>query len=391
MTGLASELRLQIEWISRLVAHNTTSRLSNHPLIDDVETYLNHLGVASRRIPNSDGSKANLFFSIGPRVEGGVILSGHSDVVPVDGQAWNSDPFGVQMRGSRLYGRGTADMKSFLGIALSLVPEMLAADLKRPIHIAISHDEEDGLVGAPALIAALKAEIPSPSAVIVGEPTEMAVVEAHKGITGYRTTVFGHEAHSSQPQLGVSAIMTGAKLMAHIGALAEELADRPLPGSEFIPPHSTISVGTVAGGTSPNILARQCEFIWDVRAISWGEQERIVAAVLSRARSLEKEMKTRFEDCGIVNELLVDAPPLEPDPANGAVSLLRQLTGRNSVCSVSYAAEAGMFQKAGFAVAICGPGSIEQAHKPDEYIELTEVQAGTNMQRRLIQQLALDR
>lgn len=388
MTNLASELRPQIEWISRLVAHDTTSRLSNHSLIDDVETYLTRLGIASRRIPNQDGSKANLFFTVGPKVEGGVILSGHSDVVPVDGQAWNSDPFEVQMRGSRLYGRGTADMKSFLAIALSLVPEMLAADLKLPIHVAISHDEEDGLVGAPALISALEAEIPAPAAVIVGEPTGMAVVEAHKGITGYRTTFIGHEAHSSQPQLGISAIMMGAKLMAHIGNVADALAAERALDSDFTPPHSTISVGIVSGGTSPNILARQCEFIWDVRATSRREQQKIVGNVLSCAQELEKEMQARFPDCAIINEILVDAPPLEPDPASHAVSLLRDLTGRNSVSSVSYAAEAGMFQKAGFSTAICGPGSIEQAHKPDEYIELEQVQAGTHMQRRLIQRLA---
>jgi acetylornithine deacetylase len=386
--SLAAELRPQIEWIARLVGHNTTSRLSNHPLIDDVATYLGGLGVESRRIANSDGSKANLFFTVGPSVEGGVVLSGHSDVVPVDGQAWNSDPFEAQLRGSRLYGRGTADMKSFIAIALSLVPEMLAANLKRPIHIAISHDEEDGLVGAPALISALEAEIPTPAAVIVGEPTEMSVVEAHKGITGYRTTVIGHEAHSSQPHLGVSAIMMGAKLMAHIGQVAEMLAAEPPLDSDFTPPHSTISIGVVSGGTSPNILARQCEFIWDVRATSRLEQENIVEHVLARAREIQAEMQARFADCAIINDVLVDAPPLEPDPANAAVSLLRDLTGKNSVCSVSYAAEAGMFQKAGFATAICGPGSIEQAHKPDEYIELEQIQAGTLMQRRLIRHLA---
>jgi acetylornithine deacetylase len=389
MTDLAAAVAPQIHWISRLVAHDTTSRLSNHPLIDDVETYLHGLGIQSRRIPNKDATKANLFFTVGPPVEGGIVLSGHSDVVPVDGQAWSSDPFKVQVRDGRLYGRGTADMKSFLGIALSLVPEMLAADLKRPIHIAISHDEEDGLVGAPALISALEIAVARPHAVIVGEPTNMAVVEAHKGITGYRTTIFGHEAHSSQPQLGLSAIMVGARLMAHIGALAEELAQAPLAGSDFTPPHSTISVGVVSGGTSPNILARQCEFIWDVRATSRHEQQEIVADVLSRAQELEVEMKSRFDDCGIVNQVLVDAPPLEPDPDNGAVSFLRELTGKNSVCSVSYAAEAGMFQKAGFQTAICGPGSIEQAHKPDEYIELEQVHAGTQMQRRLIRKLAL--
>ena len=390
MNDIETALQPQIKWISRLVAHNTTSRLSNNPLIDEVEDYLRGLGIVSRRVPNGDGTKSNLFFSIGPEVEGGVILSGHSDVVPVDGQDWASDPFVLEKRGSRLYGRGASDMKSFLAIALSLVPEMLTADLKRPIHVAISHDEEDGLVGAPALISALETHVPRPLAVIVGEPTEMAVVEAHKGITGYRTTVIGHEAHSSQPQLGVSAIMTGAKLMAHISNLAEALASEPLPASEFTPPHSTISVGVVSGGTSPNILARQCEFIWDVRATSRVEQHRIVDNVLRRANELEREMRERFDDCAIINQSLVDAPPLEPDPANRAVSLLRDLTGRNSVCSVSYAAEAGMFQKAGFAVALCGPGSIEQAHKPDEYIELDQVQAGTEMQRRLIRQLARD-
>lgn len=386
--SLADELRPQIEWIARLVGHNTTSRLSNHPLIDDVAAYLDDLGVQSHRVSNADGSKANLFFTIGPKVEGGVVLSGHSDVVPVDGQVWASDPFEAEVRGSRLYGRGTADMKSFIAIALSLVPEMLAADLKRPIHIAVSHDEEDGLVGAPALISALEAEIPAPAAVIVGEPTEMSIVQAHKGITGYRTTLIGHEAHSSQPALGVSAIMMGAKLMAYIGEVADALAAAPAPNSDFTPPQSTMTIGVVSGGTAANILARQCEFIWDVRAISRTEQAKIVEQVLARAKELEQEMQASFPDCQIVNEMLVDAPPLEPEPTNDAVSLLRDLTGRNSVCSVSYAAEAGMFQKAGFATALCGPGSIDQAHKPDEYIELEQIRAGIKMQRSLIRYLA---
>ncbi|MEM6477003.1 MAG: M20/M25/M40 family metallo-hydrolase, partial [Pseudomonadota bacterium] len=207
-----SDLKPQFDWIARLVRHDTTSRNSNLPLIEDVEQYLAEHEVASTRVPNADGTKANLYFSIGPAVEGGVVLSGHTDVVPVDGQPWDTDPWQVVEKDGKLFGRGTADMKSFSAIGLSLLPDMLAADLKRPIHFALSYDEEIGLLGAPAMIEEIKDVLPQPSAVIVGEPTDMQVVDGQKGVAIFRTEITGHEAHSSQPHRGASAIMAAGRL-----------------------------------------------------------------------------------------------------------------------------------------------------------------------------------
>ena len=209
-----TDLDAQISWIARLVAHDTTSRKSNLNLIEDVEGYLRDQGITPRRVPNADGSKANLWCTVGPNVEGGVVLSGHTDVVPVDGQDWRTDPWTVVEMDGKLYGRGTADMKSFSAIGLSLIPEMLAAGLKRPIHFALSYDEEVGLLGAPTMIAEMHETIPAPEAVIVGEPTEMKVVDGQKGIALFETTVIGHERHSSEPHRGVSATMLAAKLVA---------------------------------------------------------------------------------------------------------------------------------------------------------------------------------
>ena len=211
-----SQLTPQLEWIARLVRHDTTSRNSNLNLIEDVEGFLQEHAVPSTRVSNSEGTKANLYFSVGPNVAGGVVLSGHTDVVPVDGQPWDTDPWTIVEKGEKLYGRGTCDMKSFSAIALSLLPDMLAANLKRPIHFALSYDEEVGLLGAPAMISEIKDILPPPSAVIEGEPTNMQVVDGQKGIAVFRTEITGHEAHSSQPHRGASAVMAAGRLMAKI-------------------------------------------------------------------------------------------------------------------------------------------------------------------------------
>ncbi|MEM7702347.1 MAG: acetylornithine deacetylase [Pseudomonadota bacterium] len=383
-----SDLAPQIEWINRLCRHDTTSRNSNLNLIEDVEGYLAEHGISSTRVSNEDGSKANLYFTVGPMVEGGVVLSGHTDVVPVDGQPWDTDPWQVIEKDDKLYGRGTADMKSFSAIGLSLLPDMLAAGLKRPIHFALSYDEEVGLLGAPAMIEEIRDLVPTPSAVIVGEPTDMQVVDGQKGIAVFRTEIIGHEAHSSQPHRGASAIMAAGRLMAKIHEMVERRRLSADESSPFTPPYTTISVGVIEGGTAANILARRCGFTWDVRTVPGDRVSDILAEYNAETDKVLAEMRAIAPDCEITTETLADGPPLIPEANNPAAELAHALTGANGRQSVSYAAEAGQFQQAGFSTVICGPGSIDQAHQPNEFIKLSQVAEGTRFMRGLIRHLS---
>ncbi|HYM85580.1 MAG TPA: acetylornithine deacetylase [Pseudoxanthomonas sp.] len=373
------------EWLARLVAFDTTSRNSNLALIEAIEAWLDTLGVRSTRIAGAEGRKANLLFSIGPEVGGGVVLSGHTDVVPVDGQDWSSDPWTLSERDGRLHGRGSADMKGFIATGLSRVPAMLAAGLKRPIHFALSYDEEVGLLGAPSLIEALMANVPAPGVVIVGEPTGMRIVDRHKGIMGLRTTVLGHEAHSSQTHLGVSANIVATRLMSRIVGIADRLASTPTTGSGFEPPHATVTIGLVKGGTAPNILARECVFVWDIRSASPSEARAIYDEVQAYARELESGIRARFPDCGIATEILSDVPPLTGVGNARALALASRLAGTADSEAASYVSEAGLFELAGLPTVICGPGWIAQAHQPDEYLELGQLAAGEAFMDRLIE------
>ena len=316
------------------------------------------------------------------------MLSGHTDVVPIDGQPWDTDPFEVVERNGRLYGRGTADMKSFSALALALVPDMLARGLKRPIHLALSYDEEVGCLGAPAMIARIAAEVPRPAAVIVGEPTSMKVMTAHKGITVMETVVTGHESHSSQTHRGVSAVMTAARLVSKLDEMARAEAGNPsaLP---FEPPFTTIHVGLIEGGTAANIISRRCRFVWDVRHIpeddpmihvdrfnAWCESE-----VLPGMRSVAPET-------GIETRMLNQAPAFGPEENGEAERIARAITGDNGIHAAAYAAEAGQFQEAGFSTVVCGPGSIDQAHQPNEYIELDQIEQCERFLRRLMDDLS---
>lgn len=383
-----SDLQTQIDWIARLVRHDTTSRNSNLNLIEDVESYLTENGISATRVPNEDGSKANLYFSVGPKVAGGVVLSGHTDVVPVDGQPWDTDPWDVVEKDDKLYGRGTADMKSFSAIGLSLLPEMLAANLKRPIHFALSYDEEVGLLGAPAMIREIRDLLPTPAAVIVGEPSDMQVVDGHKGIAVFRTEITGHEAHSSQPHRGASAIMAAGRLIAKLTAMVEQRKSAAPGDSPFMPPYTTISVGVIEGGTAANILARRCTFTWDVRSIHRDDVGAVRAEFDAETRTVLAEMQAIAPDCMITTHMLADGPPLIPQAENAAAELAHKLTGSNVRSSVSYAAEAGQFQETGFPTVICGPGSIDQAHQPNEFIKLSQVAEGTRFLRKLIRYLS---
>ncbi|MBB4265377.1 acetylornithine deacetylase [Roseospira visakhapatnamensis] len=365
-----------IAMIARLVGFDTTSRESNLGLIHFVRDHLAAHDIPSTLVPNADGTKANLFATIGPDAPGGVVLSGHTDVVPVDGQPWDTDPFILTERDGHLYGRGTADMKSFSAIALALLPEMLAADLKRPIHLALSYDEEVGCLGAPAMIRAMAETLPPVRAVIVGEPTEMRVVGAHKGIRAWRTSVTGREAHSSQPHRGINAVMVAGRLVAWLARQADDRADHPRADSLFDPPWSTISCGVIQGGTALNILARSCFFVWETRSMPEDDPGRLDAAFRAECARLEQTMRAQAPETGIETTLLAAAPALRLEPDSEADRLVRSITGDNTTSAVAFAAEAGQFQEAGFSTILCGPGSIDQAHQPNEFITVAQVEAG---------------
>jgi acetylornithine deacetylase len=361
------------------------SRDSNLELIEFVRAYLDEHGIESRLVPSDDGAKANVYATIGPMVEGGVVVSGHTDVVPVDGQAWDTDPFTLVQKDGRLYGRGTADMKSFYAVALALLPNMLGRDLQRPIHLALSYDEEIGCLGAPRMIERIASELPRPRAVLVGEPTSMCVVNAHKSLTGLETVVTGHEAHSSQTHRGVSAVMTAARLIAFLEDMARGNAGGTPSGTPFEPPFSTIHVGTVQGGTATNIISRECRFSWDVRCIPEDDPQTFLDRFAEFCGDqILPDMRAIAPEADIVTHIWASAPALQPEPDGEAEMLAKQLTGHNSTDVVAYLAEAGQFQQAGFSTVLCGPGSIDQAHQPNEYIEASQVDECVGFFQRLI-------
>jgi acetylornithine deacetylase len=383
-----TDITSQLEWISRLVAFDTTSSKSNLALIEDVETYLHEFGVETFRITNDDGTKSNLYAVVGPKVEGGVVLSGHTDVVPVEGQDWETDPWTVVEKDGKLYGRGVADMKSFSAIGLSLVPEMLQAGLKRPIIFALSYDEEVGCLGAPRMISQIADRVPEPAAVIVGEPTNMKVIDGHKGIAAFRVTVTGYITHSSQTDRGVSAVEAAAKLITKITDMRAAKAAAADKTSPFTPPYSTMTVNVAHGGMQVNIMAGEAWFEWDLRVIPGDSQQDIIDEFTDFALGVEAEMRAKAPGCRIVIEQMTNAPALGPEKDNPAADLVKAITGSNSTDVVAYAAEAGQFQEAGFSVVVCGPGSINNAHQPDEFITIDQVREATKFLRRLIERLA---
>lgn len=377
------------EMIDKLVGIPTVSRDSNLPLVHFVRDYLAGLGVEARLIPNEDGSKANLYATVGPSEDGGVVLSGHTDVVPVDGQSWDTDPFIPTERGGRIYGRGTADMKSYIAIGLALVPEMLERGLKKPIHFALSYDEEAGCTGVPSMIEEMANGAPRPRAVVVGEPTGTRLVTAHKGFSKFDTLVRGHEAHASQVHRGVSAVMVAARLVTFLEDMMRQNMARARPDSPFEPPFTTIHTGMIQGGTAHNIMARHCQFVTDIRSIPEDDPNAFIRRYKTH---IEKEvvptMQRTAPDTGVTVDVHLQVPGLRPEDDGEAATLVKSLTGENTTYAASYAAEAGQFQAAGYSVVLCGPGSIDQAHQPNEYIELSQVETGIAFVRRLIDRLA---
>jgi acetylornithine deacetylase len=369
--------------LADLVAFPTVSDRSNLALIDYVEELLVKAGARTRRVPAPGGRKASLFASIGPDESGGVVLSGHTDVVPVEGQAWSSDPFVLVERDGRLYGRGAVDMKGFIACALASAPMFAAAGVKRPIHFAFSHDEEVGCLGAPALIAAIAEALPPIDAVIVGEPTDMKVVTAHKGLHSFRVEIVGKEAHSSLVRDGVCAVTRAVPLLALLLQEGRALEAAAPADSEFDPPFGTLTIGRFEGGEAANIMAGRAVFECLVRPAPWDDSDAIETRLRASARQIEAEMQAVAPETKITVERRSRVPPLKPETDGAAERLARALTGDNRRRTVSYGAEAGQFQEAGFSTVICGPGSIREAHQPDEFIAADQLREGLRFMRAL--------
>ena len=376
-----------IDWLTRLIGFDTVSRHSNLALIEDVQAYCEHLGLTVDLTFNEAKNKANLFVTVpaganADEVNHGLVLSGHTDVVPVDGQEWTSEPFIATIRGDKLYGRGACDMKGFIACALTLLPQAAKlsknGQLRRPLHLALSFDEEVGCLGAPLILADLKARGITPDYCIVGEPTKMTMVVAHKGIAVYRCRVHGKSAHSSLTKQGVNAISYASRLIGYVDTLAEELSHRDgaLDDNDalFDVPYSTLSVGTIKGGTATNIVPNLCEFTFDYRNLPHMTQDDILAPIQAKVAELSAQMQARAADTGIELMQEESVPAMTDSDSAELQALIAALTGDDKRHKVAYATEGGQFTNAGIPTIICGPGSIEQAHKADEYVELSEIE-----------------
>jgi acetylornithine deacetylase len=381
-----------IALIGDLIAFPTVSRDSNKALLAYVESYLARYGVRSEIIWNDDRSKGNLWATIGPPDRPGVILSGHSDVVPVDDQNWTSNPFVLRQSDHRLYGRGTCDMKGFVGIVLAFVPELCRRDLKVPVHIAISYDEELGCTGVLSLVDRIREFPVKPALCIVGEPTSMRLVLGHKSGTEHIVTVKGTAAHSSLAPRAVNAIAYAAELITFIHEIGREFAETGDHDPLYEIPHSTISVTVIKGGTAFNIIPERCSFGIDMRALSSLDVPTVIGRIEDFARCrLLPRMKATAPEASITIKEEVAYAGLELDANHPAVSFLKHLLGRNDHAKVAYGTEAGAFStRGGIVSVVCGPGSIEQAHKADEFLAISEVQRCHTFLERLIDRLSAD-
>lgn len=375
------------ELMERLVGFPTVSRDSNLDLIDFVEGYLDSHGITSTRVPDPTGEKAALYAHVGPQEAGGVVLSGHTDVVPVDGQAWDTDPFEVVEKDGRLYGRGTCDMKGFDALSIWAVVEAKKRGVTRPLQLALSYDEEVGCTGAPPMIDAMVASgMPRASTAVIGEPSMMKVVTGHKGGLGFNVHMRGFEVHSSLIHQGVSAIMFGAKLIDWCNEVnAENAAKEPLEvDAGFVPAYTTLHVGKVSGGTAHNITAKDCEFMLTFRIVPGESVDYWTKRFEEKVAEVQAQMQAIHPDTGIDIGPAFLVPGLKPEEDGAAEQLVRQLTGDNAVNVVSYGTEAGQFQERGYSAVICGPGDIAQAHQPNEYITVEQFKAGEAFMERLL-------
>lgn len=366
-----------IEQLRKLVAFKSISRQPNLPLIEYVEHYLKPLGFACARVPSPDGTKSNLLARVGEEKAGGIILSGHTDVVPVEGQAWDSDPFVITERGEKLFGRGTADMKSFLAVCLALAPELAKIKLDAPVYFAFSYDEEIGCLGVPYLLQHITQHAPKPAFALIGEPTEMQVVTAHKGVLSFETTVTGSEWHSSQPEYGVNAVHIACDLVNFLVAMNNECKAHGPTDLRFDPPHSTVHTGIIRGGTARNIIPKECFINWEIRPLPDDDPDRLVAKFQDYCKKHSAAKIVTQPASRMMGVTL---------PAHAAFHAQRimRAANTNQGHAVSFGTEAGVFQDFDIPCIICGPGSIKQAHQPNEFIEISQIKACVEFMLRLI-------
>lgn len=380
-----------LEWTQRLVAFDTTSRLSNLGLIETVRDHFASRGLHPHLSYSTAGNKANLFVTVPAadgRTDGGLVLSGHTDVVPVDGQAWSSDPFKAEIRDGRLYGRGSCDMKGFIGTALALLPQIQAARLREPVHYAMSYDEEIGCVGAPSMLADLRERGLKPSGCIVGEPTSMRPIVAHKSINAYRCCVNGHAAHSSLTPRGLNAIEYAARLICFIRDVADEFKAKGPYDAAFDVPFTTAQTGTIAGGIALNTIPAQCEFMFEFRSLPGLDPQRIFERIEAYANDvLLPQMRAEHAGAALSFERIAAAPAFDAAEHEAITQLVRALTRNLDVQKVAYGTEAGLFQAAGIPSVVCGPGDIEQAHKADEFVALEQLEQCETFLRRAVDSL----
>jgi acetylornithine deacetylase len=357
------------ELLAKLIAFNTVSRESNLALIAFIHDYLNDLGVACELDYNAERTKANLFATLGPKDRGGVVLSGHTDVVPVAGQAWTVEPFQLTERDGKLYGRGSADMKGFIASVLAAVPRFLAQPLSVPVHLAFSYDEEVGCLGVRSLLAELEQRPHKPIACIIGEPTELKPVLGHKGKLAMRCQVQGAACHSAYAPQGVNAIEYAARLIGKLGEIGEQLAHRQLHDSRFDPPFSTVQTGVIQGGRALNIVPAECQFDFEIRALPDFDAQQVVDQLADYAQShLLPSMRVRSAETSIAFQPLSAYPGLATDLHSQVAELLALISGSREFGTVAFGTEGGLFNQAGIPTVVCGPGSMDQGHKPDEFV-----------------------
>jgi acetylornithine deacetylase len=380
-----------VELLKTLVGFDTTSYNSNLELIEFIQSYLSSYDIDSTLIHDESGKKANLYATIGRTDIGGVMLSGHTDVVPVAGQDWDTDPFSLTESSDKLYGRGSADMKGFIALVLSRVPEMVSKELTKPIHLAFSYDEEIGCVGVQRMLDLLEHQPIKPSCCIIGEPTGMEVVIGHKGKHATRVKVRGHACHSGQSPLGVNAIDFASELIVYIRKLAHEKAQNGPFDKDYEVPYTTLHTGVIGGGTALNIVPNLCQFDFEIRHLYEEDPQHLLDQIENFARDhLENEMHLIDSDTGFDFETLATYPGLLTDPGIEFVAYVKGLLDNNAHSKVIFGSEGGLFQKRlGIPTLVCGPGNIDQAHKANEYISLDQLQKGGNFLDCLLESLVL--
>ena len=386
---MTKTLENTIEILERLVSFDSISGKPTHGIVGYIQEFLSDQGIESTLSFDEAGERANVFATIGPQIDGGVVLSGHTDVVPVVGQKWTTDPFALTRKGDRLHGRGSVDMKGFLACVLGSVPTFKQANLQKPIHIAFSYDEETGGYGMPVLLESMAKNAFRPAVVIVGEPTEMQLITGHKGGYEMRTEITGFEVHSCNPTKGVSAISVGSKLIAKIEEIGARLAAKPYPGSPFDPPFCTFNVGIIEGGAARNATAGWCNFDWEFRPMP-GEDGAQYTAELEAyaANELLPAMKAVNSNADIKIITEAPVPALDDRNAAAAAAFVSDITGLNSQGVVSFGTDAGYFSDADFSTVVFGPGSITRAHQPDEYVEVGELVDGLDFLAKMSRQMA---